>query len=347
MSLNRTFNQIVNEPSDPAPLINDIDAIIEQVNTDALQLGELNTTVQDLTLNKADQTDLDIANANIALKANTTYVQTLTNALASGAPKGIVTLEALIDKYPDGAVGIYVSAEDNHWYYWDEDEEAWTDGGEYPSSLSSFSNMWSNSNVATTLTTTLTSRNITIANNGIWVNHDDYNVIYQQLNIVAGNVYFTRLKVVPVEGNKVDYRLRLYYSDDSLQLVDGIRSEDYSEVYGNITAEKTDVANLLFRFMNVGTYTRTNQLFVNLSDLFGPGNEPEPAEFMDILAYFPDYWFDTQVESNIVQGYLLKAFIEASRREAVNSFTDEDTGITYQYTLKQVDGFVVFDYEEV
>jgi hypothetical protein len=81
---------------------------------------------------KAQQTDLDTANINIAKKADITYVDTKTAALASGSPKGVyATLTDLQTAYPTGNTNIYIVTADGKWYYWNS--STWTAGGTYQS----------------------------------------------------------------------------------------------------------------------------------------------------------------------------------------------------------------------
>lgn len=48
-------------------------------------------------------------------------------ALKSGAPKGVYSdLSALQDALPNGADGIYITSDNNHWHYW---SNGWKDGG--------------------------------------------------------------------------------------------------------------------------------------------------------------------------------------------------------------------------
>jgi inosine-uridine nucleoside N-ribohydrolase len=81
---------------------------------------------------KAKQSDLDVANTNIAKKADKTYVDSVTQSIASGAPKGTyATLSALQTAFPTGTTGIYLVTADGKWYYWSG--SAWTAGGIYQS----------------------------------------------------------------------------------------------------------------------------------------------------------------------------------------------------------------------
>lgn len=79
---------------------------------------------------KANQSDLGNTNARLEIKADKAYVDTLLQALASGAPKGpYATLVALQTAFPTGASGIYLVTADGKWYFWSA--SAWTAGGTY------------------------------------------------------------------------------------------------------------------------------------------------------------------------------------------------------------------------
>jgi lysophospholipase L1-like esterase len=78
----------------------------------------------------ASQTDLDLANDNLALKANIAYVNDQISTIGNATPKGAyATLVALQAAFPAGTTGIYVVSGTGHWYYWNG--AAWTDGGVY------------------------------------------------------------------------------------------------------------------------------------------------------------------------------------------------------------------------
>lgn len=69
------------------------------------------------------QSDLN----NIGVKINDAV--TLAQAAGSGAPKGTFeNLDALKERYPNGASGIYVTTNNGHWYYYNSE---WQDGGTY------------------------------------------------------------------------------------------------------------------------------------------------------------------------------------------------------------------------
>jgi len=91
-----------------------------------------------LLYNRLDASDAQLAEIPqqiddaVDLKADVTYVDTLTASIASGSPKGAYeTLTALETAYPSGDTGIYVVTADGNWYYWTG--LAWLSGGVYQS----------------------------------------------------------------------------------------------------------------------------------------------------------------------------------------------------------------------
>ena len=86
-------------------------------------------------INTGDQ-DLSHLATKLELESEVGDLESQIQALASGSPKGsFPTFVDLETEYPDGAEGIYIVVADGHWYYWDETEEEWADGGAYQAAL--------------------------------------------------------------------------------------------------------------------------------------------------------------------------------------------------------------------
>lgn len=65
-------------------------------------------------------------------KADITYLNTITQSIASGSPKGVyATVSDLTKTLPIGDTGIYVVSSDGGWYYWNG--TSWVKGGMYQS----------------------------------------------------------------------------------------------------------------------------------------------------------------------------------------------------------------------
>ena len=57
------------------------------------------------------------------------------SAIVSGAPKGtFANLTALRTAYPSGTDGIFLTLDNGHWYYYNDNTASWTDGGVYQAS---------------------------------------------------------------------------------------------------------------------------------------------------------------------------------------------------------------------
>ncbi|RJE88636.1 SGNH/GDSL hydrolase family protein [Paenibacillus sp. 1011MAR3C5] len=88
--------------------------------------------VNALATEKANQIDLNATNVVVAQKADQTYVDEQIANIGDGSPKEtFATFAELQTTYPTGAIGVYLVAQNGHWYYWNG--TAWTDGGEYQS----------------------------------------------------------------------------------------------------------------------------------------------------------------------------------------------------------------------
>ena len=81
-----------------------------------------NTEISDLL--DAQASELDATQNNVDGLVDTI------NGYINGSPRGVyATLSALQSAYPTGAVGVYLTSDNGHWYYWNDTE--WSDGGYY------------------------------------------------------------------------------------------------------------------------------------------------------------------------------------------------------------------------
>ena len=72
--------------------------------------------------------------AEVAKKADQSFVDSQFSAIVGGSPKGTYTnLESLKNAYPDGVEGIFLVIEDGYWYWWNEEILDWDIGGIYQS----------------------------------------------------------------------------------------------------------------------------------------------------------------------------------------------------------------------
>lgn len=97
-----------------------------------------NTLIKEHNKNKDDIVGInsqlsEIPNQSyITEKATKSYVDTITQSLGSGSPKGtFATFTDLQTAFPSGNINTYVVTADGKWYYWNG--SAWTPGGTYQS----------------------------------------------------------------------------------------------------------------------------------------------------------------------------------------------------------------------
>lgn len=299
--------------------------------------------VSHTTLKARLDKEMNEVNSSLAEKVNK---GDLTNIL-DGSPKGSYpTFVDLQTAHPNGTTGVYLVKEDGHIYSWNG--SVWTDLGLYQASVSEFKNMLAYSNIPTSLTTTAGAR-VHIKNDGLWVQFGSYSATYQKLSVVAGEKYYSKVELLPETTATLSNTTRLIYADGTYTQIANLNNTA-TRTSAILTADKTSLANITVSVTVAGNLARKNQLFVNLTKLFGAGNEPSIAEFEELLSAFPNSWFDTVNQFDRMQSLILRKFVEVANRgqsQSSQQFQDEETGKLYNYNLKQQDGFVVFQYEEV
>lgn len=83
---------------------------------------------------KANQIALNDLHTKVLSKVDKSYVDILTQSIASGSPKGVYpTVGDLNTAFPTGNTNVYVISADKNWYYWSG--VAWTAGGVYNSTV--------------------------------------------------------------------------------------------------------------------------------------------------------------------------------------------------------------------
>ncbi len=106
----------------------------EELN--GLEVSQFYDRQEEFSRQLADKANKDEVQSLVTNKADISYVDTKTAAVASGSPKDTyATLSALESAFPTGTTGIYVVAADGKWYYWNNSK--WTPGGVYISSQNS------------------------------------------------------------------------------------------------------------------------------------------------------------------------------------------------------------------
>ena len=105
--------------------------LYDVINTQIFR--DINTDISNLE-EQLGNTNENLLGTNNQVSSNTSRITALENQIPSivgGNPKGVYAdLTALETALPDGATGIYITADDGHWYYY-LTGTGWTDGGVY------------------------------------------------------------------------------------------------------------------------------------------------------------------------------------------------------------------------
>ena len=239
-------------------------------------------------------------------KADQAFVDSQLSAIVSGAPKGTFTdLTALRTAHPNGTDGIFLVLENGHWYYWNDTSNAWTDGGIYQANSESdfpaknlinnplFENdmqYWqvigATANVTDrTLTLTSTTGQKTIrlthANTGYKPKANDKLLIGGVINFKDDNFLDARINLRDwVTGGT--YR---FYEN-----LDVSRPNVDQQVYAYVEVDRDFVDQLRFYIEanlidanKQSSFTFTKPIILNLTQIFGQGNEPSKSQVIDLL----------------------------------------------------------------
>lgn len=233
----------------------------------------------------------------LAEKASSIELQ----SIASGAPKGTyATLAELQAAFPSGNNNIYVVLADGNWYYWGG--SAWTSGGIYQASTSNefpATNLVSNGNFSNG-TTGWTPQNSTLS------------AAANTLSIVGngGSPFVTGLTPIgnKIVGHKYYYRVRARVTN-AVSTNLGITGDAVIKFQANpvqnqwydikaVHTATTTYSSLLLQHRYADAATANGKvaeiqyaLVLNLTQIFGAGNEPTETEMDEILAKFPNNWF--------------------------------------------------------
>lgn len=320
---------------------------------------------------KARQSDLTTTNANVALKADRTEVDSKILQIVSGSPKGTYpTLSALQTAYPNGTQGVYLVIENGHWYYWNT---GWTDGGVYQSSGT---NEFTGTNLITngdftngvtgwigngaTLTANAGQMNITIS--ALTTSAGAYQ---QNRAMPTGNKFFLSAEFTPkYKGN-----VKFGYSDAAVVLENHVIGQKNRLA---ISGKKTASNSIVFYhdttqggYVIGDVFTVDNFLLIDLTTTFGAGNEPTIEEMNKILGKYPNQWFNGTVaplvdnrelysKQKITESQILtqqqkiidiENAITSPSTPSGNTFVDSN-GTKYSYNFSAENGNLIFNYEE-
>ena len=171
--------------------------------------------------------------------------------------------------------------------------------------MSNFSNLWELSDADSQIESTGKSNYIHINNSGQLVRFSSYFENYQAINLVAGRKYYAHFKARASSAVNVQNHVIVLYEDGSRQTLGSSSDATDKQVSEVFTADKTMKANIVFLTSSAGKLIRDNQLLVDLTTLYGAGNEPDLDEFKNVLSLIPGGWFDTTIKTRDLLTYAL------------------------------------------
>lgn len=171
--------------------------------------------------------------------------------------------------------------------------------------LSNFKNLWRLSGIENQIESTGRSNYIHINNSGQLVRFSSYFENYQAVNLVAGRKYYTHFKAKSSSAVNVQNHVIVLYEDGTRQTLGNSSDASGKLVTEVFTANKTAKANVVFLTSGAGLLIRDNQLLVDLTSLYGAGNEPDLDGFKNVLSAIPSGWFDTSIKTRDLLTYAL------------------------------------------
>ena len=103
---------------------NKLDALVED--------GTLESLIGAYIQPRIDAQNLEISEFKTLINTEVNNIQTLVNAI-NGSPAGVYATKAALEAADPNHNKIYVVSADGKWYYYDNSESAWTEGGVYQS----------------------------------------------------------------------------------------------------------------------------------------------------------------------------------------------------------------------
>lgn len=311
-----------------------INDAIDAVNTFQTQINNviINSGTSDAETIQArggfDTVNERINNAELELADKATRAE-LTNVL-DGSPKGTyATLSALQTAYPTGTTGVYLVTSDGHIYSWNG--ASWADLGLYQTTIIK-DGVYAKNKIVNGNFVDISNWNAVSGSNGTLtaVNNE---LIYT----VVGMVSTSRIQqaaFTPVVGHKYYVRGDIFpkYANTSyIQIGDSASLSNnsptpnvWNKISGIITPISTTAALKFYHVTNVGyvagdTFKFRRILVVDLTEVYGAGNEPSVSAFEDILLKFTNSWIDTSSVQLSPPQYLTDAFDSKLDKSAVSS----------------------------
>ena len=329
-------------------------AKIQEMDPNAI--NALDTRLSAQLAEKASQAELSLkadkneVNDLASEKADITYVDNITQSIATGAPKGVYpSLSSLSTAIPTGNSNIYVTSDNGKWNYWNG--SAWVVGGDYQTAVIqnavNATSVISNGDfVNTTGWDAVSSSNgtLSVSNNEL---------IYTVVGLVASSRIQQNGIHTPVVGHKYYVRGDIYpkAANTSYIAFGGVDTSiiPLANQWNKISNVVTPINTTAFRYYhptNSGyvagdTFKFRRIMAVDLTATYGAGNEPTLGQFETILADLTNSWFGGTIEIEPAV-YLTQALIqskvdkEMGKGLSSNDFTDSDKEILNSIAKKTI-----------
>ncbi|MCG8501360.1 MAG: hypothetical protein MJB12_13260, partial [Firmicutes bacterium] len=155
------------------------------------------------------------------------------------------------------------------------------------------SNLVQNGNVATNFISDTTGTPFVIQPDGTWRANAGYSDSDQTFSLISGNKYFFYCRIKDTSVGNLTNRLRVVYSDNSIQSITPGGSVD--EIGIILTAQSSLLANLQITEASAGLVERDYQLFIPMTDI---GIEGYTAEQMLEIAR-QGHWSGTKSTNSV------------------------------------------------
>lgn len=272
------------------------------------------------------------------LKSEMQRLEVLYSSLSTGAPRGTFSnLQSLADAYPSGSTNIYITSDNGKWNYWNG--SSWIAGGSYQTAL--VKNATVATNVIANGNFTNTSFWDAVSGSNGTLSAANNELIYTVVGLVSSSRIQQPSVHTPVVGHKYYVRGDILPKSANTSYISfgGVDSSivPVANAWNKISRVVTPINTTTFRFYhptNSG-YVANDQVkfrrmfVVDLTVLYGAGNEPALAEFENTLLKFTDSWFDGTVELT-PPVYLNETFLatkvdkENGKGLSTNDFTNAD-----------------------
>lgn len=304
----------VNLQTDSKEIIGAINEVTEQLNNTTNDVNEQLDT-------KANKSEVD-AQFQTVEQQKATRVEL--QSVASGSPKGVYpTLLELQTAFPTGTSGMYIVSGDGGWYYWNN--SAWERGGTYQSTgipddlVFRATNLMQNSDFKNGVTGwsvyggtgapySISNGVISVTGNGANGLVGIHNAVGYRYSGKAKHKIYAKVKAKVTNPDANSIR---FYASDGTNNVDitgkanaisnPIQNTEYN-ISGIFEQPSVFEGKAIQHFILAGyssaaitqgkTVEISKKIAINLTEIFGFGNEPTLEEVEKTLSIFENGWFD-------------------------------------------------------